>query len=427
MAPQTPFQRLRDELDAAVVREIASAKTAARPRRRRWRGRTFAVAVLLAAIGAVAAAWAASSLLSSGSPVPFARGAPVAGRAEGAPIPGTVKLLASNVADPHGGVPWGLRYWETDRKYGCLQVGRVEAGQLGQITAGKVFHELRLGVAQDALGGCFTLDGSGHAFAAIHTDAKNSAQLPACPAGVEIGTEIRGPHGRLTRCATPDVTIDFGLLGPHAKRFTYRSAGKDRTVSPLGAVGAYLVVQPHINPVMRDGGFHHPDPRLNFSVTAEPYLALTPASQVIKRVVYADGTCHVYVTTSRLGACDALAGFVPIPQPKVAAVRAPVHAIAIPDGRGIGVRFRARQAVIDGRSAYDIEVRPDHGNGFSTQDYSRNVPAGTLVRTTVPLYDQRRGGYRIVVRYRTVPPRPGPFAGLAYPGLLVGQTHVNVP
>jgi hypothetical protein len=37
------------------------------------------------------------------------------------------------------------------------------------------------------------------------------------------------------------------------------------------------------------------------------------------------------------------------------------------------------------------------------------------------------GAYRIVVRYRTVSARPGPYASLDYPGVLVGQARVDVP
>jgi hypothetical protein len=381
---------------------------------------------MLAAAVAGAGAWAAGSLLSPGSPVPFARGAPIAGRAQGAPIAGTVKLLADAVPDPGGGPPWGLRYWETDRKYACLQVGRVYGGQLGQIS-GKVFHELRLGVSRSALGGCFALDGSGHAFTAIHIDAQRGAQPPPCPTGFKTGSELRGPHGSVVRCAAPARTVDFGLLGPNARSFTYRAAGRERTATPSGGVGGYLVVQKRIKPVTREFGFHHRDPKLNLRGPAEPYIALTPASQVIRRVAYTTGTCTVHVTLFPRGACDAEAGFVPIPQPAVADVRAPIRAFAAPAGRGIRVRFRARQAVTDGRSGYDIEVRPAGSKGFMTQTYSRNVMAGDLVRTTVDLYDRRRGPYLIVVRYRTIGARPGPYASLAYPGRLVGQARVVVP
>jgi len=152
--------------------------------------------VLAVGASSGAAAWAATALLSDGAPVAFQRGAPIAGRAEGAPIPATVKLLVDDVADPDGGPAWGLRYWETDRKYGCVQVGRVYEGKLGQIAGGKVFHELRLGVTRDGLGGCYGLDGSDHGFVALHTDARTGAQPPACPSFVPAGTKLR-PHHHL--------------------------------------------------------------------------------------------------------------------------------------------------------------------------------------------------------------------------------------
>jgi hypothetical protein len=425
MALEAPFERLGRELEAAAARQ--AAPLAAVPRRRRWRTRSLVLAVLALAAGAGAASWAATTLLSSGSPVPFARGAPIAGRAQGAPIPGTVKLLADAVPDPAGGPPWGLRYWETDRKYACVQVGRVYAGKLGQITGGKVFHELRLGVTLGALGGCYAMDGSGHGFIAIHTEAQRGAQPPPCPTGFRIGTELAGAHGSVIRCTAPNRTVDFGLLGPNARSVTYRSGGSDRTATPLGDVGAYLVVQKRIQPVMREFGFHHRDPKLNLHGPAEAAIALTPASQVIRRVEYTGGTCTVRVTLDLYGACNALAGYVPIPHPQIGDVRAPIRAFAAPNGRGIRVRFRARQAVTDGRSGYDIEVRPVGARGFMTQTYSRNVAAGDLVRTTVDLYNHRRGAYRIVVRYRTVSARPGPYASLDYPGVLVGQARVDVP
>ena len=423
MSQEAPFERLGRELEAAADRQIAAQ--AATPKRG-WRRRTVAVMVITAGVGAGATAWAATSLLSSGAPVPFQRGAPIAGRAQGAPISGTVKLLADSVADPDGGPPWGLRYWETDRKYACVQVGRVYAGKLGQIGAGKVFHELRLGVTLDALGGCFAMDGDGHGFAAIHTDAMRGAQ-PAMPLRLSSGDKASrptrhgrpvhhtGPHRRLRAARTERSHLHLPRRRPRPHG---DSARRSRRL-PGGAVADQAVI--------REYGFHHRDPKLNSRGPAEPYIALTPASQVIKRVTYTDGACQVRVTSAPYGACNANAGYIPIPQPKASDVRAPVRAFAAPDGRGIRVRFRARQAVIDGRSGYDIEVRPVGTHGFMTQTYSRNVDVGGLVRTTVNLYNERRGAYRIVVRYRTVSPRPGPYATLAFPGLLVGQTHVDVP
>jgi hypothetical protein len=427
MARETPIERLGRELHAAAERQVTPEPAVpAVPQRQLWRGRgrALAVAVLATVTVTGAASWAATSLLSSGSPVPFQRGAPIAGQAQGAPIPGTVKLLTDDVADPDGGPPWGLRYWETDRKYACVQVGRVDRGKLGQIS-GKLFHELRLGVTDGILGGCYAVDGDGHAFTAIHLDARRGAQPPACPVGFALGTELKGPHGQVVRCVEQERTVDFGLLGPDAQRFTYRAGGQNHTAAPLGGVGAYLVVQRHIAPVMREFGFHHRDPKLNLRGPAEPYLALTPASQVIKSITYKNGTCVVRVTVSLYGSCNALAGFVPIPQPHIADVRTPIRAFATADGRAIRVRFRARQAVIDGRSSYNIELRPAGGRGFLTQSYEHNVEAGSLVHTTIALDRHHHGPYRIIVRFRTVRPRPGPHASLAYPGLLVGRARVD--
>jgi hypothetical protein len=431
MSHENPIERLGRELHGAAVRQAAAEPAA--PQRRRWRGRgpapwrgrTFAVTILAVLTGAGAASWAATSLLSSGSPVPFQRGAPIAGQAQGAPVPGTVKLLAGDIADPDGGPPWGLRYWETDRKYACVQVGRVDGGKLGQVS-GKVFHELRLGVTRGILGGCYALDGSGHAFTAIHTDAQPGAQAPSCPIGFPVGTVLKSPHGRTVRCAAQERTVDFGLLGPDAQRFTYRAGGQDHTSSPLGGVGAYLVVQRRVKPVIREYGFHHRDPKLNLKGPAEPYLALTPASQVLKRITYKSGTCVVRITASPYGSCNATAGFVPIPQPHVADVETKIRAFATPDGRAIRVRFRARQAVVDGRSGYDIELRPVGRRQVLVQSYEHNVEAGARIHTTVAPSPRRRGRYLIVVRYRTVRSRPGPYASLAYPGLLVGRAQVDL-
>lgn len=404
----TAIDRLGNELEAAAARQIT--------RRPWWRRRSLALTGALVGLTAAAAGWAATSLLKSGSPVPYSYGPPVAGHKQGAPIPGTVKLLISDVPDPGGGPPWGLRYWETDRKYACIQAGRVYQGRVGEISSGNVFHELRPGVTS-GLGGCFIQDGSGHAFVALHIDAGRDGRPQQC--------RNAGGLGKIPRCDGPERTIDFGLLGPSAKRFTYRAGGRTHTATPAGGAGAYLVVQKHIAPVVREFGFQHRNPALNLHGFAEPYLTLTPASQVITRVDYADGTCRVRVTQEIYGACKAQAGYVPIPQPAAEDVRAPVRATATHNR--IHVRFKARHAVVDGRSDYTIELHPDAGKGFVTETYSRNVAAGTGVHITYGLYLHRRGSYRIVVRYRTVGTRPAPIGGLLYPGQLVGQTRVRVP
>jgi hypothetical protein len=417
MAHDTPLERLGRQLEEAAERQVASVPR----RRRRWRGRSLGLLGVAVTFGVGAAAWATTELLSTGAPVPFVFGAPVAGTAEGAPLPGSVKLLADDVPDPGGGPPWALRYWETDRKFGCLQVGRIYQGKLGQITGGKVFHELRVGVTTDALGGCFMLDGSGHAFAAVHTGAKRGAQPQPCP--TTTGT-LRGRDGVID-CGAIDRTLDFGLLGPNARSYVLRADGHERTATPLGDVGAYLVVQKRLPPTIREVGFHHKDPRLNVHAAVDPYLTLTPASKVIRRVDYAAGTCTVRLTNEIPGACSRQAGYVPIPQPAVGDVRARVRIVRTDDPRTFRVRFRARQAVVDGRSAYDIQIRPKHSRLWSGRSYEHNVAAGSLVKTTFRARDGWHGTYVVTARFRTVRPRPRPVASPASPGLLVGRAEVT--
>src|SRR5439155_26201596 len=86
MPQLTRLQRLAAESEAAAARQIAAARGT--PQRRRRQRRSLVVAMLAIVALAAAASWAAISLLSSGAPVPFERGAPVAGRAQGAPIAG---------------------------------------------------------------------------------------------------------------------------------------------------------------------------------------------------------------------------------------------------------------------------------------------------------------------------------------------------
>ena len=146
MPLEAPFGQLGRELDAAAARQTAAAwgttpapavagphRRDGGPGRRCRRGRSRLGCDLIVVVGLAVA-------VRAGHRAPAARRAP--------PIAGTVKLLSDHVADPDGGPPWGLRYWETDRKYACVQVGRVYAGKLGQISRGKVFHEMRLGVTE---------------------------------------------------------------------------------------------------------------------------------------------------------------------------------------------------------------------------------------------------------------------------------------
>src|ERR1700729_1735048 len=84
-------------------------------------------------------ALAASGVILRGAPVrPEGQLNPSVG--EGVPAPGASQLLALRVPDPEGGLPWGMRIVRTTRGEVCVQIGRVENGQLGELGIDGVFH-----------------------------------------------------------------------------------------------------------------------------------------------------------------------------------------------------------------------------------------------------------------------------------------------
>jgi hypothetical protein len=271
----------------------------------------------------------------------------------------------------------------------------------------------------------------------------------AVPASCFYG--LPGP-GAPTCVGHDERTIDAGLLGPRAESIAFRRDGAAHTSKTLGDVGGYLIVQRPVKPVTRSRTFGG---RI-LDLPAETPLALTPASAVITRVAYRDAPpCDVHATTSPRGACPDPPGFTLIPQPTTETVRTTIRAFVAPNRRGIRLRFRARAAVKNGRSAYSIMIwfprRPcpiQHltpaerapfagktcsGEGFGTE-LDRNVAAGEQVRTTIDVPNigkdhrpaLRRGIYRVEVSYRVQPPRPRLTGSLAYPGYEVGSTHVVV-
>lgn len=444
-----PFDLLGRELGEAARRRLALA-----PGRRYRRSRLRLLLVTaVAGLGITAAAWAAGSLRSNGDPVTYRYGPPASPNTHyGTVVAGSVELLTDDVPDPDGGLPWGARTFTTSRGYGCLQVGRVQEGKLGvlalmhrgssAVSGRGLFHELRPAVLSQATT-CLPLDGAGHAFLALHSQLTSDGVPASC---------LR-PGNRTGACRGAGIrTIDVGLLGPRARSITFRAAGATHTVKTLGDAGGYLVVQRGSVLATRPQTFagHEVD------VLLESPIALSPASAVIRKVTYRGGpACVVRPTTNGRGACPDPPGFTPIPQPAAKDVRTTVRAFAAPDRRGIRLRFRARAAVVDGRSAYNVLVRFPRsrcpvrhlpaaeraafaGKTCSGEvlgrDLERNVAAGALVETTIDLPSlgpQHRpalkpGVYRVSVSYRVQPPHPRITGSLAYPGAQVGRARIEV-
>lgn len=449
-----PYDLLERELVGAVERRAVLNVAPASPRARRGRhGRRLFLGAVAAALTVGAGAWAASSLLSSGDPVPYRYGTPPSADVHyGTAVPGSIAMLTDEVPDPDGGLPWGLRTFKTNRGFGCIQVGRVQEGKLGvlalesrrgAVSERGLFHELRPAVTGQATS-CVQLDGAENAFVALHTVLTTDVTTTPCAYNSVERSKSRCPPGTLR-------TVDAGLLGPRAASLAYRNDGHRETAQALGTPGGYLVVQRYLKPTTS----HRTFGGRNFEFTSEPYLSVTPASRVVTRVNY-DGapSCVVRPTRDPQGACPKPPGLTPIPQPAPASTRAAIRAFAAPDRRGIRLRFRAPIAIADARSDYLVFVRgplrtcPPRrngaprrrgakcfgGNGFGTS-LDRNIAAGALVKTTIDIpnlgldhHPWLRAGhsYRVTVSYRLQPPYPRVFPGFPTRGYHVGAATVNV-
>jgi hypothetical protein len=242
-----PYALLGDELAAAARR--LEGQRHPRTRLRAWFARRLnagaVAAVLLLSGGAVALA--ATGVLD-GSPVkPETQVSAISGN--GIPTSPTATHLVLAAADPDGGLSWGMRVFHTTRGQLCMQVGRVQSGQLGVLGLDSAFdsdgrfHALPTDALPPGYGGssanveCVEA-GQTLIFEDANADRSGERLLPE---------EFRPPpHGR--RGELPPArdlrTLAYGVLGPHAVSVTYRTSTGLRTVRVTGADGAFLIVEP---------------------------------------------------------------------------------------------------------------------------------------------------------------------------------------
>jgi hypothetical protein len=227
------LQEVRDELIAAALRQEANPRAAAGVRS--WLSRRLnavVMAVVLVLSGGAIAVTATGVL--SGSPVKQqGRLSPNAGI--GVPAPGGSRLLALRAADPQGGLPWGMRLVHTTRGEICVQIGRVDDGQLGQLGIDGAFHD----------------DGRFHPLAPDILPEYSDSGDVSCNLAAPIRIGI-WPAGDRSAAPSPELTsfkptakdlrsISWGLLGPHPVSVTYHTTAGvlTRRVAPGGA---YLIV-----------------------------------------------------------------------------------------------------------------------------------------------------------------------------------------
>lgn len=212
-------------------------RSTARPRITRWRHLRPLVLVFALLLASTVVALAATGVILPGSPVrPSGPVVPTAGI--GVPVVGGSRLLPLRVADPAGGLAWGMRIVHTTRSEVCLQVGRIDHGQLGQLGIDGAFgnddrfHPLPPDVLLNAAGNAgpdfetCRAPGATYAYFSVGLEA-SAANSPLPPAGVAGDRRV----------------LSFGLLGPHAASITYHSGSQTHHERVLPGLGAYLIVQ----------------------------------------------------------------------------------------------------------------------------------------------------------------------------------------
>jgi hypothetical protein len=233
--PLPILQELRSELIAAALKQEAHRNAAARVRSwlsRRMNATVMAVVFVLTG-GAIAVA--ATGVLN-GRPVKR-QGPATPNEGIGVPAPGGSRLLALRVADPQGGLPWDMRLVHTTRGEICVQIARLDDGQLGQLGIDGAFHD----------------DGRFHPLApGILPETNDSGDVScnlAAPIRIGIwpsGDRNAAPNGPEETSFKPTAedlrSISWGLLGPHAVSITYSTAAGVRTRPVAPGTGAYLIV-----------------------------------------------------------------------------------------------------------------------------------------------------------------------------------------
>ncbi len=241
-----PYTYLGSELLAAAERQ--EVHPSAHRGARAWLSRRLNAAAVAAvlALGGGAVAVAATGVLN-GTPVkPEVAPSPVTDN--GLPVTGGSSPVALRSADPGGGLPWGMRILHTTRGEVCVQVGRVQDGQLGELGVDSAFgddgrfHALSLDILPPGYGGSSSdiqcvLPTQTLIFEDTKADRSAERLLPE---------EFGEPH--LSHPEIPPSRdlrdLSFGLLGPHAVSVTYRTKAGMRTVPVKGADGAFLIVEP---------------------------------------------------------------------------------------------------------------------------------------------------------------------------------------
>jgi hypothetical protein len=394
---------------------LAGAQSPLQPR---GRGRRLWLAVPAVGLGLLTAtiALAASGLLSGSAVKPSGRLTPTVG--EGVPAAGGSRLLALRVADPEGGLPWGIRIVHTTRGEVCAQVGRVLEGRLGEL----------------GIDGVFNNDGRFHPIPpdVLPTKGPSSANVYCALAGQTFTGSFAGfdrsaaeTQDRASAAAGELRAISFGVLGPHALSVTYRARGRSRT-DALTQEGAYLIVE-------RAGhrsaaGTFSSEHGIASTLRPSPMGSVTAITYRFDGLVCSDGTGAKVARR-----CPTAA---PAPASTITPTRSlhqQLHLnLRIRRGAidGAELEFTAPYAVSSAHQLYEViqPAPPGCGSGGSGFPLERDIKQGQRIRiellTPFPFTKQCGRTQEIQVRY--VNPE-GPFARSPHESVIIGATRITEP
>jgi hypothetical protein len=451
------FRALQD-LDAELVRVVAQERaeegrggfarriatlrrSAPRPTRRLG----LALPAVVVALATTTIALAATGVILTGAPVPTpGRMSPVAGA--GLPLPGHSRLLSLRVPDPAGGLPWGMRVVQTTRGLVCVQIGRVQDGQLGELGVdgayhddGK-FHPVGPGVLPTYAGGAseggVTSERGSCVLANGDVTGNGEAWGSAVAAefqGVDENAAFAFSRHPGPRARRRDIT--YGILGPHAASVTYREGPSLRTTPVVAGVGAYLIVQPAA-PGSAEAG-HGEAPGTD---TPGEGPGATGALAVISYDNHGALCENGY--NARTGGKVKIAHPCPAPNPYPPALRVtapgsflrhPRVALRIHHRRVLAAElsFSAPFAVTSAAEGYSLVAKqcsPREGGGVAVLD--RNVARGALVHLTLAYPFAARCSGRSVeidVLYQSSGPDAKRSYGRAPGELLIGSAVARIP
>jgi hypothetical protein len=379
-----PYSILGAQLTAAAARQNASGRSKTRfgPRRPRRANAALVAALVVLAGGAIAAA--ATGLLT-GSPVSSPAGAPVPHAGYGVPLVGGSNLLALRVADPEGGLPWGMRIVHTTRGLVCVQVGRVYRGQLGQLGVDGVFHD----DGRFHPLGSDVLYGTSEAIiqCVLPSQSFSYGDASADRSGDPVPFEGVRPPARELR------SISFGLLGPNAASVTYRTRSGLRTEPVNPRTGAYLIVEP----VARGGRqFEHGGAVLGpASLHALNPLPPGLRGNTVSAITYRFGslTCTIGSGAPVSTPCPTSRPAFHGPEKPVHNLNEPLHLTLVKDTPAVCraaflndpcyqvlLQFKAPYAVRDAASEYAIQARASCPNApVSSWSIERDIKRGETV------------------------------------------------